>query len=184
MTLSTNVLPNRSTRMQWRGLLSTLGAFALLLAASAPAARAEPVSVSVDMTQLRTMASYHIEPGAPDDVYMVITGVVKGEEVNKRLPESGTWQAAPKQPAVQPDKKVTLWKGDLEEGEVALLTVTRLQGKGEDQAALTASFDAKAEAEKAVAERSKKTRTPPEYKSLYTKTLEAQQDLVKNRIKD
>lgn len=165
------------------GLTSLLAALLVaVVGVIAPAARAaDAVPVSVDITELRTMASYALEPGAPDDVYAVVTGVAKGEPVNMRLPKEGTWQVAPKKPGIVAPDKVNLWKGELADGEFVTLTVSLFQGKGEDEAPLKAYLAAKAEAEKAVAERSKKTLgSAEEFKKLVEGSQAAHQGLFKD----
>jgi hypothetical protein len=154
-----------------------LGAFAAVFAAcSAGSAFAAPVPVKVDMTYLRCIQNYAIAAKDDDPVYLTVSGIAKGAEVTKRIPDSGTMEAGTKKPAVDDKKPVTLWEGELNDGEFAVVTVALYQGKGDDAAK---GFDKQIQgAAKGVAERSKKTLKGDEVKTLATALVKAEQGVV------
>lgn len=140
------------------------------------AAVAAPVPVKLELASLYCMKTYDIDPRADDQAYFTVTGVARGEEIDKRVPESGSMPANKKTPMVTEEKPVALWEGELADGEFALVTFTLFNGQGDDPAK---AFSAKlAEAAKGVAERSKKTLTADEFKSLAAATLAAQRPVV------
>jgi hypothetical protein len=155
-----------------------LGAFAAVFAAFSPGnAFAAPTPVKVDMTYLRCIQNYAVAAKDDDPVYLTVSGIAKGAEVTKRIPESGTMEAGTKKPAVDDKKPVTLWEGELNDGEFAVVTVALYQGKGEDAAAK--GFDKQiVDAAKGVAERSKKTLKADEVKALATALVKAEQGVV------
>ena len=113
----------------------TLGVVLLLLCTVVPAARAAGVPVTVQVTSIRDIQSYEMGQNATDQVYLLLTGTAAGKPIDQRLPQGNqTLPAGPKQPAVNADKPLTLWKGDLDNNQFVLLTVTLMQGKGQDQA--------------------------------------------------
>src|SRR5687767_1173056 len=166
-------------RMKLNRLLLACLATSLLCFASTSTAHAAGIPVRVDMTHLFCIQTYNLDKKATDDVYMLVTGVVKGEEFSKRLPEKGTWPASHTKLAVQPEKPVVFWEGELDRGEFALVTVTLMHGKGEDAARLKTLLDKKAEGEKKVAVRSRKTlSSTDEFAKLHGETLEAHRKLI------
>ena len=153
-----------------------LGLAAILAAGAARPAAAAPVQAKLNLTNLRCIQNYAPTTREDDQVYVNVTGVAKGADVNTRVPETGTLPANTKTPPVSEDKPVTLWEGELADGEFAFLTVTLFQGNGDDAGK---AFDKQlADAAKGVAERSKKTLTAEEAKSLTAATLKAQQGVV------
>jgi hypothetical protein len=155
------------------GLL--LGGFGTSTASGAP------VPVKLNLNTLRCIQNYQPLPKDDDAVYLTVTGVAKGAEINKRLPESGTLVANSKKPPVTDKAPVTLWEGELADGEFALVTVALYVGQGDDAAKKFAGQ--LADATKGVAERSKKTLTAAEGKSLAAATLKAQRGVVE-KVKD
>lgn len=144
-------------------------------------ASAAPVPVKLELTGLRCIQNYASAPKDDDPVYMNVTGVAKGADVTKRIPESGTTPVGTKKPGVTDKAPLTVWEGELNDGEFALLTVTLYQGKGDDAAK---SFEKMlADATKSAPERAKKTLTADEGKSLAAATLKAQQGVVQ-KVKD
>jgi hypothetical protein len=106
----------------------------------------------------------------------MVSGVAKGADVSKRIPESGTTEVNTKKPAVDDKKPVTLWEGQLDDGEFAVVTVALYQGKGDDAAK---GFEKQIEdAAKSVAARSKKTLKADEVKALATALVKAEQGVV------
>jgi hypothetical protein len=137
---------------------------------------ASAVPVKIVMPNLRCIQNYQVPAKEDDSAYMIVTGVAKGADVNKHIPESGTLVSNAKKPPITEKEPATLWEGDLGDGEFAYITVTLYQGKGEDAAK---KFQQQLEAaEKAVAERSKKTITADEAKKLAADTLKAEQGVV------
>src|SRR5690349_698905 len=107
----------------------------LVLITVVPAVRAAAVPVTVEVTSIRDIQSYEMGQNATDQVYLLLTGTAAGKAIDTRLPQGNqTLPAGPKQPAVSSDKPITLWKGDLDANQYVLLTVTLMQGKGQDQA--------------------------------------------------
>lgn len=143
---------------------------------------AAPVPVTVDLNTLRAIQTYNLDKKTPDDVYLLVTGVAKGQEVaTERFPKSGTWQADPKKLAVSPKQPVTLWKGELNDGEFAQLTVTVFQGKGADTAKTKEYEDKLSAALKGVAPRAGKSLAAAgDVKTLATATLKAEQTMLKD----
>ena len=154
-----------------------LGAFAAVFAAfSGTDAFAAPEKVKVDMTYLRCIQNYAPTPKEDDQVYLMVSGIAKGAEVSKRIPESGTTEANTKKPPVDDKKPVTLWEGELNDGEFAVVTVALYQGKGDDAAK---GFDKQLQdAAKGVAERSKKSIKADEVKTLAAALVKAEQGAV------
>src|SRR5688572_30753705 len=107
------------------------GLLGVLIASVAAAA---PVPVKVNLSNLRCIQNYQVSVKDDDPVYLTVNGVAKGADVAKRIPETGTTPANSKKPAITEDKPMTLWEGELADGEFALLTVTLFQGKGDDAA--------------------------------------------------
>src|SRR5688572_20408242 len=154
---------------------------ALFVAAIAPAAEAAPTQVKIDIPVVRAIQLYSIAKEgaeAEDDVYLVVGGVAKGQEIQKRYPEQGSMKVAPKKPAFTPDKPAVLWEGELADGEFAYVTVVLMHGDGKD-AAKFKEFQGKLDAAaKGVAERSKKTLTTEESDKLIEATLKAQREVI------
>jgi hypothetical protein len=157
-------------------------ALAGVLAGVVPTASAAPVAVKVNMPNLRCIQNYQMKQTDDDQVYLTVTGVAKGADVNKRLPESGAMEANSKTQPIDAEKPATLWEGELADGEFALLTVTLFHGKGEDPTAKTFATQL-ADATKGIAERSKKTLAGDDAKKLAAATVKAQQGVV-TKVKD
>jgi hypothetical protein len=146
-----------------RGVLASVA----VLAGAASAAFAAPVPVSVDLTSLRAIQKYSLDEKTDDTVFGLVNGIAAGKEFADRIPEAGkTWTAAPKKLAVAEAAPLTLWKGELNDGEFAIVTVTVFQGEGKDAALLKQYQDAIIAAEKAVPETGKKTLTLDDFKAL------------------
>jgi hypothetical protein len=159
-----------------RVVLALGAALAAVVGSGASVAVAAPVPVKVELNSLHCMKTYAVDLKADDEAYFTVTGVAKGADVNKRVPESGAAPANKKKPVVTEKEPVALWEGELADGEFALLTFTLYHGTGEDAGK---AFAAKlAEAAKGVAERSKPTLTAEEAKALPGKLLAAQRPVV------
>jgi hypothetical protein len=115
-------------------MLRTLG-FSVGLAVAgltAAAARAAALPVTVDCTNIRDIQSYTVGENASDTAYLLVTGYADGKSIDERVPKTGTWTVGQKLMPVDAKHPAELWKGDLGNGQYALLTVTLLQGKGDD----------------------------------------------------
>jgi hypothetical protein len=161
---------------------------AMILSGAVSAVRAAPVPVKVEIPivraiQLNVMPKEGEEDKAQDDVYLFVSGVAKGQEVNKRVPEQGTLKVSPKQPAFSPEKPGTLWEGQLDDGEFAYLTVVLMHGTGSDAAKLKEFQGKLAEAAKKAEARTKKTITSDEFDKIVESTLEAQREVI-GKVKD
>src|SRR3954470_2427065 len=168
---------NRRSRV----LFGLVAAVAGVLSAAAGAASAAPTPVKVDLTALRCIQNYALNNKDDDTVYLTVSGVAKGADVNKRIPESGTMDANTKKQPITDKEPKALWEGELNDGEFALITVTLYQGKGDDAAK---GFEKQlADAVKGVAERSKKTLTGADAKTLAAGVVKAQQGVV-TKVKD
>jgi hypothetical protein len=151
------------------------GLVLLSSAFAAAAVRAAPVPVEVDVASLRAIQTYELEEATDDKAYLVVTGVAKGEEVQKRLPEQGAFAANKKKPPVTEKAPATLWKGELADGEFALLSVVLIH-QGQDASKTQPFLDQLSGAAKKVAERSKKTLTDADADKLVTATLAGQRE--------
>src|SRR5687768_1916053 len=107
------------------------------LFALAPGASAAPMPVKVELAALRAIQVNNTEK-TDDNVFVIAQGVAKGSDVQKRVPETGNLKANPKKPAISDKEPVTLWEGELDDGEFVFLTVALFQGEGTDDAKLKA----------------------------------------------
>lgn len=114
-------------------MLRSLGmSFGLAVAGLTAASRAAAVPVTVDCTNLIDIQSYNFGEDASDQAYLLVSGDAAGKPINDRFPKTDAWTTAPKKAPVDAKNPVELWKGDLDEGQYAVITVTLLQGKGDD----------------------------------------------------
>jgi hypothetical protein len=139
--------------------------------------------VKIDLPTIRPIQLYNMNADGEDDLYVVVSGVAKGQPVDKRLPESGATKVSPKKPAFTPDKPGLLWEGELNDGEFAYLTVVLMQGEGKDQAKFKEFAGKLAEAAGKISERAKKTLTSDDSDKLVEGTVKAQRDVV-TKVKD
>lgn len=154
---------------------AAVASIAALLGAVAPAALAVPASV--ELNGLRAIQTYHLEDKGDDQVYLLVSGVASGQPISQKLPKDA-WTAGPKKMPVNKDEPLTLWKGDLAEGEFAAVTVTLMHGAGKDDAKTKEFLDKKAAAEKKIEALGKKTLTADEIKKLPGALLAAHQELI------
>ena len=145
--------------------------------ALAPLARAVPVSV--DMTGLYAIQSYALDKG-DEQAYLLVTGVANGKEFSEQNPKDKTWTTGAKKRIGTLKEPVSLWKGDLGDGEFALLTVTLMQGKGADAAKIKDYLDKKAAVEKTAADRAKPKLAKADFDKLSADTVKAQQAFLKD----
>ena len=160
-----------------------LAAALVATVAWAGAALAAPIPTKIDLSALRAIQVNTMQQGADDDVYVLVSGVAKGQEVNKRLPASGTFKANPKKPAITDKQPQTLWQGELNDGEFAFLTVVVMHGAGQDQAKLKAFQDQLAAAAKKSGDLAKKTIDGGGMGTLHKQALAGQREIV-TKIKD
>jgi hypothetical protein len=166
--------------MKLQSIGMTVAAVVMLVGATM--ARAAGVPVAIQTTSIRAIQTYEIGQSATDPVYLLLTGTAAGKPIDARIPEGGqTLPAGAKQPAVNSDKPLTLWKGDLDNNQYVLLTVTLMQGKGQDQAK-TKDFLAKIQAaDKGVSELSKPTlSSADDLKKLAEDMVKAHQAVIKD----
>ena len=167
-------------RFGFAPVAGVLAAVALLAAASAPTAQAAPLPVEVNLTALHAIQTYALDEKEDDQVYLLVSGVAGGKDVDQRVPKEGALAANVKKPPVAKKQPLPLWKGEIADGEFALLTVVLMHGKGTDAAKLKEFAGARAAAEKTVAERSKKTLAEGDLKKLAEATVKAQQGVLKD----
>jgi hypothetical protein len=169
-------------QMNLRSLsVAMLGATVL---SGAGAALAAAVPASVEITSITPVQTYNVGETATDQAYVLVTGVAAGKSVTGRFPQTGAWTAAPKQPPVDPKKPVELWKGSLDDGQFALVTVTLMQGKGDDAAKIK-DFTGKLEAaNKSIADLGKPTLgSADDLKKLAAEKVKADRAVI-SKIKD
>jgi hypothetical protein len=168
-----------------RSLVSRVLPVFVALLLGAAAADAAPVPVKVEIPIVRPIQTYNLGQNgqqAEDEIYLLASGVAAGEEFHKRLPEQGTVKTAPKNPAFD-GKPVTVWEGNLNDGEFAYVTVVLMQGAGKDDAKVK-EFQGKLDAAaRTVPERAKKAATTEETDKIVEQTLKAQQEVVA-KVKD
>lgn len=145
-------------------------------------ARAAGVPVTIQTTSIRAIQTYTMGQGATDQVYLLLTGTAAGKAIDARVPDgTQTLSAGPKQPAVDSAKPLTLWKGDLDNNQYVFLTVTLMQGKGQDQAKtkdLTSKLEA---ADKGVSSLGKPTlSSADDLKKLAEDVVKAHQTVIKD----
>ena len=146
-----------------RGVLASVA----LLAGAASSAFAAPVPASVTLTSLRAILQNNLDEKGEDQAYILVNGVAAGKDFQQRIPEAGkTLPSAQKKPPVTEKAPVTLWTGELNDGEFAIVTVSIFQGDGKDEALTKKYWDSIAAAEKTAPEYSKKTLTSDDFKAL------------------
>jgi hypothetical protein len=148
----------------------------------ASAAFAAPVPVTVNLTALRAVQTYNLDKKVDDNAYILVGGIAKGAEVDGRLPKDKSWEVNRKKPPVTEKAPEALWKGELADGEFALITVLTFQGKGED-AAKVKEFAAKLDAAEKPAKDKKTLASAEEFKKLAADVLKGQQ-AVATKVKD
>ena len=154
-----------------------------LLLGSASFAEAAAVPADVELTAVRTIQPASLDPKVTDQVYLLVTGIAAGKDVQGRLPAEKTLTSAPKQPAVTAASPLPIWKGQLNDGEFALLTVTLMQGDGTDQAQIKEFLDKLTAADQKTPEWSKKTLAAADVPTFATGLIKNQQQVI-IKIKD
>src|SRR6476646_7287015 len=110
--------------------VSILGA----ICTGAGVASAAAVPVEVDCSSLVAIQTYNVGENATDQAYLLVSGTADGKTTTARFPQTGAWTAAPKQQPVDAKKPAALWKGQLDDGHFAVVTVILMQGEGKDEA--------------------------------------------------
>lgn len=64
-----------------------------------------------------------------DKIYFLVLGKADGQAVDKRIPKDKALEASPKKMPADEKNPITIWEGDLDEGEFAALTVVLIQGE-------------------------------------------------------
>jgi hypothetical protein len=154
---------------------------AVCIFVSACGVHAASVPAEVDLTAVRTIQLASLDSKTPDQVYLLITGIAAGKDVSDRIPKDKTLLAAPKEPAVS--SPIPIWKGDLDNGQFALLTVTLMMGDGTDDVKVKGFLDKLTAADKQTPEWSKPTLAAEDVPKFAPGLLKNQQPLIV-KIKD
>ena len=147
---------------------------------------ASPTPVSIDLTGLHAIQKYGLDEKADDHTYAMASGVAGGKGFSMRIPEGDkTFEAGPKKAPLAEKDAVTLWKGELNDGEFAIATVIVFQGEEKDTASVKKFFEDVLAAEKKTPEIDKKTLELADFKALTGQVDPAKKafmpgDLVKN----
>jgi hypothetical protein len=166
------------------GIKSVLASLALAAAGAALPAHAAEVPVTVDLTSLRAIQKYTLDEKADDQTFILVTGVNGAKPIDARFPEAGkAWDAAPKKPAVNEKQPITLWKGALDDGQFALVTVSLFQGSGKDEALTKKYSEEIVAAEKSAPGFDKKTLAAADAKALAAGVVKNEQAVI-TKIKD
>jgi hypothetical protein len=161
------------------GLAAGLG----VLARGAALASAAAAPVTIDCSSIHAIQTYNVGESATDQAYLLVTGFADGKPVNLRFPDTEGWKAGPKEVPITDKKPLELWKGSLDDGHYAVLTVTLMQGKG-DAAKDKELLDKLAAAEKGVAGLDKPSiGSADDLKKLAAGKLKADQSVI-SKIKD
>ena len=158
-----------------RALVPVAALAATLFASAAVAA---PVPVELRLTSLRAIQTFNLDKKGSDETYVLVTGTAPGgKEINERFPKDKTWEAAPKKPAVTNKEPVTLWKGELDNGQFVVVSVSVFQGKGTDAAKLK-EYLAKLAPSQKPAQDAKTLATVKDMNIVAARTLKAQQEPI------
>lgn len=142
-----------------------------------------PIPAELDLNAVRTIQPYALDDKSGDAVYVLVTGVANGKEISGRYPQEKSLPAAAKKLAVTEKAPLSLWKGELDDGEFALLTVTVFQGAGADDAKEKAYVQKLTDADKQAAGWTKKTLDQAGYDALAKDVLKANRSVI-TKIKD
>ena len=145
-------------------------------------ASAAAVPVEVDCSSLVAIQTYNVGENATDQAYLLVSGTADGKTTTARYPQTGAWTAAPKQQPVDAKKPVALWKGQLDDGHYAVVTVVLMQGEGKDEAK-TKDLLSKLEAAEKSALSSPTLGSNDDLKKLAQAKLKADQGVI-SKIKD
>jgi hypothetical protein len=139
--------------MMWKSVPMFICLTAAIALLAGPRGAAAALDVKVEVPYLRTIQTNTPGEGKSDEIYLLVTGVAKGEAVAKQFPEGKTWKSSPKAPGVTPASTVALWEGKLEEGQYIALTIAAFAGETagkSDQAKVKDYFEKKAASDKKI----------------------------------
>jgi hypothetical protein len=156
---------------------------AACLILSAGVLHAAPVPAEVDLTAVRTIQLASLDSKTDDQIYLLVSGIAAGKDVQSRLPADKTLTGSPKKPAVTEKSPFNVWKGELDNGEFALITVTLMMGDGTDTAQVKQYLDKLAAADKLTPQWSGKTLAKADVPKFCTGLIKNQQAVV-TKIKD
>ena len=138
----------RKIAQKKNSLVACLAAFAATLTGGlAPAVAAE---VKVEIPVARSIQTNTPGEDKTDQIYMLVTGVAKGEAVAKQLPDGKTLKASPKEQPIDAKSPVTVWEGKVEEGQTVVLTVATFSGGKITDDQRKAYFEKKAASDKKI----------------------------------
>ena len=160
--------------------LSLVSLFTTAMLAGVSQAAAIPVSV--DVSSIYSIQTYNVGEKAVDQTYLLVDGVAAGKAIDARFPQTGAWPAAPKQQPIETGKPLEIWKGELDDGQYAVVTISLMLGKGEN-AALNKQFTGKLTAAASPAWSKPTLASDDETKKVATDTLKANKSVV-TKIKD
>lgn len=153
--------------------------WSVVVAAAVFSPMAWAVPVEVDMTNLRAIQTYDLGKG-DDQAYLLVNGVAQGKEFMQKVPADKTYTVGPKKPVASVKEPVALWKGDLNDGEFAYLTVTLMQGSKPDDAKTKELQEKLSAAEKKAAGRDAAKGTKESVEKLAAETLKAEVEVIKD----
>jgi hypothetical protein len=156
--------------------------FLFALVTVAGVSRAAAIPVTVNVSSIYSIQTYNVGEKAVDQTYLLVNGTAAGKPIDARFPQTGTWPTGPKQQPIENSKPLEIWKGQLDDGQYAVITVNLMQGKGED-AALNKQFTGKLTAADASAWSKPTLASDDEMKKVATDTLKANKAVV-TKIKD
>lgn len=136
------------------------------------------IPVTLDAVSIRAI-QLNNATAKEDQAYLLVNGVANGKEFATQIPEAKPMNVGPKTPAGTVKEPISIWKGDLADGEFAYITVTLIQGTGENKAKIKEYADKKLAIEQKVkaranAKATKDTELPID------ETLTAQQAFIKD----
>jgi hypothetical protein len=120
---------------------------ATLTASLAPVIAAD---VKIEIPAIRSIQTNTPGEGKSDQVYLLVTGIAKGEAVAKQLPDGKSFKASPKEQPVDGKSAVTVWEGKLDEGQSVVLTVAAFAGGKITDDQRKAYFEKKAASDKKI----------------------------------
>src|SRR6185312_13186189 len=106
----------------------SVAVFGAALAMGAGLGSAAAIPVEVDCSSITVVQTYNVGEAATDHAYLLMSGMADGKAIEGRFPKTGAWTAAAKQPPIDPKSPVDMWKGQLDNGQSAVLRVVLMQG--------------------------------------------------------
>jgi hypothetical protein len=149
----------------------------LAIALLAGVSRAAAIPVAINVSSVYSIQTYNVGEKAVDQTYLLVNGVAAGKAIDERFPKTGTWPAAPKQQPIETSKPLEIYKGQLDDGQYAVITVSLMQGKGED-ASRNKQFIEKLTSASSAAHSKATLASDDEMKKVATDTLKADKSVV------